>query len=67
VIRQAEVQPARGASFRGFSLGDLALDDQLARRRNELAAIFDGIDQRIEAPDQEMGDEVEALALGRLA
>src|SRR3979411_2094425 len=43
-------------SFRRYSTGDTAFGDQLARQRNQFAAILDGVDQRIEAANKEVAD-----------
>ena len=46
----------RGGSLCGHPVRRLAFGNELSRQRNQLAAIFDGVDQRIEAADQEVAD-----------
>ena len=40
----------------GYPVRRLAFCNELARQRNELAAILDGVDQRIKTANQEMAD-----------
>src|SRR4029453_327659 len=55
--RQARARrQVRGGSLRRPPVRRLAFGKELSRQRNQLAAIFDGVDQRIEAPDQEVAD-----------
>src|SRR5438045_3796710 len=49
-------QQARGGSLRGHSVRCLTFGYEFSRQRNEFAAVFDGVDQRIKASDQEMAD-----------
>ena len=42
--------------MRGHSVRCLTFGYEFSRQRNEFAAVFDGVDQRIKASDQEMAD-----------
>ena len=55
-IERSTISVDDGASLRGNSPGVVAFGDQLARQRNQFAAIFDGVDQRLEAADREVAD-----------
>src|SRR5438445_10061718 len=46
----------RGGSLRGHPVRRLAFGNEPPRQRNKLAAIFDGVDQRIEAANEKMTD-----------